>query len=179
MHAPASSGEFLAHTISSRVTSLKINGIEFSETRLLIELLAENGIPVVMVQGESILNGIMKKYYSDIPFIGFDRNSDMSKQRMEIINNALNAELNFKCKNRNSGEKLKLELEMKDGEKTAARWKTEFSNGKIISEKDNFTELFGYLVKIIFLKPFIAKAPRFYMFLYNLYNRILIFFIRK
>ncbi len=179
MHAPASSGGFIAHTVSSRVKSLKINGKDFSETQLLVELLAENGIPVIMVQGDSVLAEMMQKDYPDIPFVDFNRNADLYSVRKEIIEKALSLDFNFTVKKRFPADIFRLELDIAEGRKISKRWKTGYVDGKIISEMTNFTEMFGYLVCFVFLRPFIAKAPGFFMFFYNLYNRILNYLRRK
>ncbi len=68
MHPRGHTPGFMAHTVN-RDMSLRVNGVDFTETHIIATSAARWGIPVIMVSGDDTLGGQLKSDFPELLYV--------------------------------------------------------------------------------------------------------------
>lgn len=187
MHASSGSKGFLAHTMTSRIAYLEINGKAVSEAELFSSSLYSYGIvpvffsgcPVACAEAENSIPGIIsypaEKKNSDL----FDKDkwrSGLAAAAVESLDNKNSAPFILKGP-------FKASVKMRDGQyeagKLANRWNFLFEDDKIFIDNDTFDLLYYNLIRICYLYPAAEKILSAVLPVYNLYGRYGLYRLKK
>ncbi len=187
MHAASGSEGFLAHTLTSRISSLEVNGRLMPELELFSSSLAPYGIrpvfftgcPVACAQAENIIDGIAT--YSINKSNG-KKNFDIDKWREGLAESAVKSLKNHTPIYLPEGP-FNAVITLRDGEVEARqlgdRWKHSVKENRIILETKDIHTLYNELIRICYLTPLIEKMIVPSMSLYNLYGRAGLSWVRR
>jgi D-amino peptidase len=180
MHAASGTPGFLAHTLTSRIAALKINGRLIAEVELVASVLAPyhliprffSGCPVACDQASSAIPGI-RTYPIDKSTgrSGFDAGS----WRRGLAESAA-AALDIghgTCPD--PGGPFKVEVEMRDSpaaEAAAKRWGCNTDGAAIHFEAGDATDLFLKLIRICYFNRLTARFLNSSLLLYRLIGRL-------
>jgi D-aminopeptidase len=187
MHASSGSGGFLAHTMTSRISFLEVNGKAVSEAELFSSSLYSYGIvpiffsgcPVACAEAEKSLPGINSYPAEKKNFKTFDKD----KWRKGLASFAVSALKNNKVSPFILNGPFKASVKMRDGKdearKLAQRWNFLFEDDKIFIENDTFDLLYYNLIRLCYLYPAAEKFLRAVLPVYNIYGRYGLYRLRK
>ena len=180
MHAPSGSSGFLAHTLTSRLAKISINGKLTGEAELFSASLAPyrvapvffSGCPVACSYAEKAIQGISTfpaiKDSSGL-FVG-----DIKKWRDKLAGEAVKSLWNKNGAFTMEGP-FAAEVTMRDGdliaEKIAARWKMEYYKDTICFTSPDFNSLYQTLIRICYLTPLVEKILPAGLAIYDLLGR--------
>jgi D-amino peptidase len=180
MHAASGSAGFLAHTLTSRIASLRVNGRLLSEVELFASVLAPyqlkpvffTGCPVACRQAREAIPGI-ETYAIDKS--GSPADFDIRSWRKGL---ALAAQSALQVRHTvcpDPGGPLYVEIDMHD--KTAAvsaakQWHCDFDGEFIRFSVPNASELYLKLIRICYFNRLTARFLRPSLFMYRLLGRI-------
>ena len=188
MHAPSGSEGFLAHTLTSRISKLQVNGELLSEVELFSASLAPfnivpiffSGCPVACSYAEAKVPGL-----NCFPIDkSFDRQTfDKEKWRNSLADEALLALCECPGKLFIPEGPFSAEIEMRDGEhiarKLANRWNLSCKENTIFLASDNIHDLYFNLMRICYLTPLLEKVLPLALALSNLRGRYGLQWIRR
>ncbi len=188
MHAPSGSDGFLAHTMTSRISSLLVNNEPVSEAQLFSASLASRGLapifysacPVGCAQAAEKLHGIDTFPIDKSPGLtGFDA----EQWRCELSRAAVESLENTVTKPYHMEGPFDVAVTMRDGEEVAAklsrRWKLQVNEATLLFACKTFDELYRTLIRLCYLTPFIEKIAPAGLPLYNLYGHLGLNWARK
>jgi D-amino peptidase len=181
MHSASGSGGFLAHTMTSRIEKLIVNGELMSEIELFAASLAPwkispvffSGCPVACKQAKEAVKGIstypINKSHGKRSFNSENWRKGLAEAAAEAIGNHSTAPF------RKEGPFSAI-LSMRDGSeyagKLAARWGFPATGNRIYIAADDMDALYYSLIRICYLTPFVEKALPLGIRMYNLYGRL-------
>jgi D-amino peptidase len=178
MHAASGTNGFLAHTLTSRISRLVINGKIWSEVELFSASLAPYGIQPVFFSGCPEACRQAKNAISGIKVFPIDKfgprhKFDVVSWRKALCRNAIKALNNQNTRPFLPKGPFNAIVNFRDGMKTAhqisKRWGFVRKRSEIQIEADTFHELYMGLIRICYLTPFIEKMlPSGLLALYNL-----------
>ena len=180
IHAASGTDGFLAHTLTSRIERLEVNGRPMAEVELFSASLAPfgllpiffSGCPAACSQARSVISGINtcpidKSNGRD----GFDEDSwrrGLADKAVESLNNVSTIPYA-------PPGPFNAVITMRDGdmaaEKLARRWSLVHNGSRIFLEASNIDDLYNDLIRICYITPFIEKILPLGLFLYNLWGR--------
>jgi D-aminopeptidase len=179
MHAASGSGGFLCHTLTSRIARLEVNGKLMSEAELFSASLAPHkvrpvffsGCSTACVQAENVLKRIT---VYPIDKSGGPGSIDVNKWRAGLAAAAVRS-LDNRTKPYLPEGPFRAVITMKDGamaaKKIADRWRLERDENSIFVVAGNINGLYYDLIRIAYLTPLIEKIITPSIFLYNLWGR--------
>jgi len=182
MHAPSGSDGFLAHTLTSRVASLQVNGQLLAEAQLFAASLAPYGIrplffsgcPVACRQAEQRIRGLQTFpiYKNTDGDAGFDR----QRWRREMAAAAARSLTHLAPEPYQPAGPFSVRLALRDGPAVAAklsrRWRLGRKGNALYFESQTFEELYDRLLTICYLTPVTARHRRSALWLYSLWGRL-------
>lgn len=187
MHAASGSSGFLAHTLTSRIERLEVNGRLMAEVELFCASLAPfglrpvffSGCPVACAQAAETIKGIA---CHEIDKSGGAGSIDIEDWRAGLAHSAVNALDNAAAEPYAPPGPFNAVILMRDGEKEAAkiagRWGLNYTGSEIHIKTGDIHELYYQLIRICYLTPFIERFIGPSVFLYNLYGRLGQSFVR-
>ena len=180
MHAPSGSSGFLAHTLTSRIARLEVNGELLSEAQLFSSSLAPAGLVPLFFSGCPVachhtLQKIDGIQCFPIKKIGAMKDFNEVSWRNELAREAVSA-LNNKAARPYSPEgPFSAVVEMRDGaeiaQKLATRWKLDSKGSEIYLKSQEINELYQQLMRICYLTPMLEPILPLGLPLYNLKGR--------
>ena len=188
MHAASGTDGFLAHTLTSRIERLEVNGNPLAEVALFSSSLAPygmrplffSGCPVACGQAAAVIRNIF--LYPIDKTVGRQRfnaeawRSDLKQAVVAAIGNERTAPY------RPPGP-FQATVKMRDGEmvarKIAKRWKFDHHGDRILIKTLGMQDLYINLIRICYLTPLVEKTLPFCLIGYNLWGRIGLGWVRR
>ncbi len=167
MHAASGSGGFLAHTLTSRIRRLAVNGQLVPEVYLFAGSLAPFGVRPVFFSGCPVACDQARAVISGIDVYSIDKSGDRQAFAAEKWRRGLARAAAAALRQADSGP-LKLvgpfhaRLTWREGEraakKLAARWGFKRQGADILLDASRFEELYMNLLRICYLTPAIERV---------------------
>lgn len=178
MHAAAGTAGFIAHTLTSKFSSLKINGEPLSEAELFAASVAKFGLVPVFFSGCNVSCQQVKRIFPEIATVLVDKppKESCKKIREMLADTSLQA-ANLASTNIFSPTgPFKVEIEMRDGQKAANKiaqlWQLDITGHKITFSCPSLEEVYVKLIEIAYLKPLFARHLEGSLKLFNLWGRL-------
>jgi D-amino peptidase len=188
MHAASGTDGFLAHTLTSRIKKLEVNGRPMAEIELFASALAPFGVrpiffsgcPVACEQAGAAIDNISR--YPIDKRTGV-RNFDSAKWRAGLAKSVVESLDNDQSLPYQPDGPMQARVTLRDGEaaarKIANRWKFERDRNQIVLSAPNIQALYMELIRICYLNPLVEKALPFCLMAYNLWGRIGLAWVRR
>ena len=180
MHAASGTSGFLSHTLTSRLSALKVNGRLVSEVELFASVLAPfdlkplffSGCPVACEQARKVIPGIQT--------FAIDKSGDRiafneGAWRAGLAEAAADALKIKETKCPDPGGPFEVEMGMHDKAaalKAAKSWGCDFDGASIRFTAADAAELFLKLIRICYFNPLTVRFLRPSLFLYRLMGRL-------
>lgn len=187
MHAASGTDGFLAHTLTSRIALLEVNGKPMTEIELFASALAPFGVRPIFFSGcplacEQALAVIQNIYVFPIDKrLGPERfNAESWRSGLaEAAVASLENDGTAPC--RPEGP-FRASVKMRAGEaaakKLANRWKLDCQGDRIVVTAAHIRELYIALIRICYLTPLAEKILPICLYAYNLWGRIGLAWVR-
>ncbi len=187
LHAASGTQGFLAHTLTSRLASLLVNGKPMAEVELFSASLAPCGIrpvffsgcPAACAQAEQAIPGILT--YSLDKGRG-PENLDAAQWRSGLAEAAVSALDNLRTSPYLPEGPFAAEITMRDGERAAAvlagRWNLRSRGDRLFLQAGTIDELYMALIRLCYLRPGLEKVLEPSLFCYNLAGRLGLAWVR-
>ncbi len=188
MHAASGTDGFLAHTLTSRIEQLEVNGKPMAEIELFASSLAPFGIrpiffsgcPVACEQAGAVVENI--SLYPINKTTGPER-FDAESWRSGLVTSAVESLENDLSVPYQPDGSLRALVKMRDGadaaRKIANRWNLECDGNQIILSVPDTQALYMQLIRICYLTPLVVKTLPFCLMAYNLWGRIGLVWVRR
>ena len=184
MHSSSGSDGFIPHTLTSKFSSIKVNGKNLTEAELFASSVFETNISPVFFSGCKIA---CQEAITRIPEI---KTFEISKPvqrinqvRIELAESAAEAFLNSNSKPFTISGPLSVEIEIRDGTKVARklreRWNLKGSNNQITFDAKTADELYRTLTSIAYMRPWFMGFQDSALRIFNLWGRATLQFARK
>ena len=188
MHAASGSEGFLAHTLTSRIERLEVNGRLMSEVELFSSALAPYGFRPIFFSGCPVACTQARNVISGIDTYPIEKSSCFEKFNLDLWRDGLSRAV-VESLNNLSTESLSLVgpfsavITMRDGEvaarKIARRWGFNQRGGMIFLESSDILNIYSDLIKMCYLTPLIEKILPFALLLYNIWGKIGLGWVRR
>jgi len=188
MHAPSGSDGFLAHTMTSRIARLLVNGSLLSEAQVFAASLSPYGIRPVFFSGCPVACRYAREAIPRLETYAIDKSAGPAQLNIESWRKGL-AETAVRSLQNMSSEPyvmkgpFEVEMTMRDGspaaEKLARRWNYSCEDDTIHFSADDFQSLYYNLIRICYLTPLVEKLLPHGLGLYNLYGYLGLRWARK
>jgi D-aminopeptidase len=174
MHAASGTDGFLAHTLTSRIRHLEVNGNPLPEIQLFAASLAGRGIkpiffsgcPVACAQARTAIRHI--SVFPIDKFAGQER-VDAIAWRTDLAQAAVTALNN----------KVRMQTGSTAARKIARRWGLVHQGDQIVIDANDIHDVYMHLIRICYLTPFIEKTLPLGLRLYNLWGRLGLAWVRR
>ena len=188
LHAASGTNGFLAHTLTSRIARLEVNGRPLPEIALFSASLAPfnirpiffSGCPTACAQAAYIIPGI--ETYA-IEKTGNFRNFEASAWRSGLAAAAVRSLSNQSTEPYRPQGPFRAAITMRDGEATAVklarRWKISQKYNQLFINTEDIQALYHHLIRLCYLTPFIRRILPLGLFLFNLRGRYGLHWLRK
>jgi len=188
MHAASGTGGFLAHTLTSRIARLEVNGKPLAEIELFAAVLAPFGIRPIFFSGCPVACEQARAAVPNI--ITYSINKEMSPDRFDaelwrsgIASRAVEALANDQARPYRPEGPFSTSVTMRDGgsvaRKLARRWRFDCRDDRILFAAADIRELYISLIRICYLNPLVEKILPVCLFAYNLWGRIGLAWVRR
>lgn len=187
MHAPSGSQGFLAHTLTSRLASLTINGQLLSEAQLFSASLFSYNVRPVFFSGCQIACSQAASHIQGISTYCIDKSKgakkfDRLRWRKGLANAAKKSLLNSNVHPYRLKGPFAVRMVLRDGPpaafKLARRWNIDRKGGALYFYCDTFDELYNRLLNICYLTPVLTKYRSKALWLYSLWGRLGLYWVR-
>ena len=188
MHAASGTDGFLAHTLTSRIERLEVNGKPLAEVELFSSSLAPfglkplffSGCPIACEQAAATIDNIaiypIDKAVSRQRFAVAQWRSGLAKAAVAALENDVTVPYQPKGP-------FRALVKMRDGEvvarKIARRWKLDRREDEILINTGDMQELFMHLIRICYLTPLVELTLPFCLAAYSLWGRFGLAWIRR
>jgi D-amino peptidase len=181
MHAASGSDGFLAHTLTSRIARLEVNGRLISEAELFSSSLAPYGMRPVFLSGCAVACRQAEERMPGIRTCAIDKSGDPASFRHEEWRRRLAARAVESLADSTAGPYLpegpfSARITMRDGGETAARlarrWKLAHDGDVISIETADIASLYLALIRICYLTPTVEAVLPAGLLLYNAVGRL-------
>jgi D-aminopeptidase len=188
MHAASGTGGFLAHTLTSRIQRLEVNGMPMSELELFSASLAPFGLRPVFFSGCPVACSQARQAIKTIHVYPIDKTRgpqgfNADSWRLGLVNAAIESLGNVSTPPYLPEGPFKANIVMRNGEaavqKLVRRWGFENDASRIIIHAEDIHELYADLIRLCYLTPLMEKMIPFALFLYNLWGRIGLGWVRR
>ena len=188
MHAASGTDGFLAHTLTTRIEKLEVNGIPLAEIELFASSLAPHGVRPIFFSACPVGCEQAKNAVPNITTYPIDKalgveGFDIESWRSGLAKAAISALSNGRTTPYMPEGPFCTLVRMRDGEtaarKVAHRWKFDHKGSQIFFEASNMQELYMNLIRMCYLTPLIEKNLPFCLFAYNLWGRIGLAWVRR
>jgi D-aminopeptidase len=188
LHAASGTDGFLAHTLTSRVESLELNGEPLPEIQLFASSLAPwglkpiffSGCPEACTQAETRIPNIsvfpIDKSVGQQQFDVATWRSGLQRAAVKALGNNLTAsyELNGP---------MRVVVKMRTGStaarKIAKRWGLDCREDQIVIDAADLHDVYMHLIRICYLTPALEKTLPLGLWIYNLWGKIGLAWVRR
>jgi D-aminopeptidase len=187
MHAASGTDGFLAHTLTSRIAQLEVNGRPMAEVELFAASLAPFGIRPVFFSGCPVACEQVAKVVENISLYPIDKSMgaehfDLKAWRSGLAASAVGSLYNDKTAPYQPAGPLHAVVRMRAGEdaarKIAGRWNLKSAEDQIIFDAADMQALYMKLIQICYLTPLVEKILPICLPAYNLWGRLGLAWVR-
>jgi D-aminopeptidase len=181
MHAASGTGGFLAHTMTSRMARLEVNGKPFPEMALFSASVAPFGIRPIFFSGCPDACRQATETVKGITCYPIDKISGPSRFDKPFWRSHLAAAAKTSINNKHTRPYLpkgpfKAVITLREGKaaakKISRRWHFQREGERIIFETPDFQGLYMNLIRLCYLNPLVEKMLPTSLFLYDLVGRL-------
>ncbi|MCG6916836.1 MAG: M55 family metallopeptidase [Deltaproteobacteria bacterium] len=181
MHAASGTEGFMAHTLTSRIIWLEVNGKPLAEVELFSASLAPYGIRPIFFSGCPTACAQAQAAIRRINSYPIDKSDgpalfDAHLWRSGLVNAALESLNNLDTEPYLAAGPFRAEITMWNGEssarKLAQRWGFAQEGSRIFIEAADIHELYSHLIRLCYLTPLTEKMLPWGLSLYNLTGRL-------
>ena len=188
MHAASGTDGFLAHTLTSRIDRLEMNGKPLAEVELFSASLSPFGLKPLFFSGCPVACEQASAAIENIAVYPIDK--AVSQQRFDVASwrsglaeaAAAALEKDVTVPYRPEGP-FRAVVKMRDGEmaarKIAQRWNLDCHQDEILINTGDMHELFMHLIRICYLTPLVKKMLPLSLAAYNLWGRFGLAWMRR
>jgi len=188
MHAASGTDGFLAHTLTSRIARLEVNGRPLAEVELFSSSLAPFGLkplfftgcPVACEQAVAAIENLA--VYPILKAVSRQR-FDVAAWRSGLAKAAVAALENGLTDPYRPDGPFRALVKMRDGEvaarKVAKRWKLDRRGNEILINAGDMQALYMHLIRICYLTPLVEKMLPLCLAVYNQWGRFGLAWIRR
>ncbi|WP_319523669.1 M55 family metallopeptidase [Breoghania sp.] len=176
MHAAAGTGGFIAHTLTSRLASLKVNDRPLAEVELFAAALASFGIPTLFFSGCPVACAQARQRIPGIHTFPIDKSVppealDADRWRRGLARSTVKALSNRTTKPYRPQGPFHADITIRDGAKAAAkmadRWGFERTGARVRLDAPDMDTLYNHLIRLCYLPPLAEKTLPFSLMLFN------------
>jgi D-amino peptidase len=177
MHGSSGSDAFLAHTLTSRIKKLEVNGKLVSEAELFSSSLSSYKIKPIFFSGSPIACKQAEEALNNITTFSIEKNSKFNPEtwRKLMAQKAVESLNNTRTLPYIPEGPFNATITIRDGaaaaKKMAAKWKFDYSQDKIFLSSEKIDELYFNLIRICYLSPVIEKILTPGLAIYNFIGR--------
>ena len=188
MHAASGTPGFLAHTLTSRIAKLEINGEILPEIQLFASSLAPRGIRPIFFSGCPVACRQARDSIPDISVYPIDKAAGQNRFNIMDWRSGLQKAAVKALKNNLTAPYLpsgpmNIVVKMRDGagtaKKVAARWGLKCREDQIIFNADDMHGVYMHLIRICYLTPAIEKTMPLGLWMYNGLGRLGLAWVRR
>jgi len=188
MHAASGTVGFLAHTLTSRIACLEVNGRPLAEIELFASALAPFGIRPIFFSGCPVACKQAAAAIENISCYPIDKskgveNFNSAEWRAGLAGSVVESLENDRMLPYQPEGPLKARITLRDGEvkarKIATRWKLAGNGDQIIIRAPNFQTLYLELIRICYLTPLVERTLPAALWAYNLWGRLGLAWVRR
>jgi D-amino peptidase len=188
MHAASGTDGFLAHTLTSRIEQLAVNGKPMAEIELFAASLAPCGIKPVFFSGCPVACEQAAGAVANIVVYPIDKATAAERFRADswrsgLAASAVESLYNDRTSPYQPDGPLRAVVKMRDGEEAARRiarrWNLRRSENQIKFTAPNMLVLYSQLIRICYLTPLVEKTLPLGLMAYNLWGRIGLAWVRR
>jgi len=181
MHAASGTTGFLPHTLTSRLTSLVVNGRPLAEVELFAASLAPFGIPVVFFSGCPAACAQADERIAGIQTFPIDKSIppealDAGQWRSDLARAAIDSLSNISVAPYLPDGPFRAEITIRDGTAAAAKmadpWRFNRCGATVRIDADDIHALYTSLIRLCYLPPLAEKTLPFSLGIYNLVGRL-------
>ena len=188
MHAASGTDGFLAHTLTSRIERLEVNGNPLAEVALFSSSLAPYGLrplffsgcPVACSQAAAVIPNI---FLYPIDKTAGRQRFNAESWRLDLKQAVFAALENDQTAPYRPEGPFQASVKMRDGEmvarKIAKRWKFDHHGDRILIKTSGMQDLYFNLIRICYLTPLAEKTLPFCLIGYNLWGRSGLGWVRR
>jgi D-aminopeptidase len=188
MHAASGTEGFMAHTLTSRIKKLEVNGKPLSEVELFSASLAPYVIRPIFFSGCSVACAQAQETLGGIRCHAIDKSCgpesfNADSWRFALARAAVESLHNSATTPYNPEGPFKATVTVRGGDKKArviaSRWGFGRDGSRILLESPNIKELYSQLIRLSYLTPFVKKILPVALFLYNIKGRLGLEWVRR
>lgn len=181
MHAASGTDGFLAHTLTSRIEKLELNGKPLPEIQLFASSLAPHGLKPIFFSGCPVACRQAKSDIKNISVYPIDKSVGQQQFGMTDWRTGL-GQAAVKALGNNwtvpylPRGPMRVVLKMRSGThaagKIARRWGLVCQGDQIIIDAADIHEVYLHLIRVCYLTPILEKTMPLGLWLYNLRGRL-------
>jgi D-amino peptidase len=188
MHAAPGTGGFLAHTLTSRLARLTVNGRPLSEVELFAAALAPFGIPAVFFSGCPVACAQARARIPGIETFAIDKSippeaMDVDQWREGLALIAAQSLTNTCVKPYRPKGPFQADITIRDGAAAAAKmadpWGFRRTGATVRIDAADLDDLYRRLIRLCYLSPLVEKTLPLSLTLYNLVGRLGRLWVRR
>lgn len=188
MHAAAGTDGFLAHTLTSRLASLKVVGRPLAEVELFAASLAPYNIPAVFFSGCPVACTQARERIPGIQTLAIDKSVspetlDADQWRKQLARAAVGALANMSVSPYHPKGPFQAEIRIRDGAAAAAKmadpWGFRRKGAIVTIDADDMHTLYTSLIRLCYLPPLAERTLPVSLALYNLLGRLGRLWVRR
>ena len=188
MHAASGTDGFLAHTLTSRVELLEVNGEPLPEIQLFASSLAPWGLKAIFFSGCPVACQQAKASIKNISIYPVDKS--VGKQRFDVAawrsglrQAAVKALENNRTAPYEPEGPIRVIVKMRTGSiaarKMARRWGLDCLGDQIVIDAADIHDAYLHLIRICYLTPALEKTLPLGLWIYNLWGRVGLAWVRR
>jgi D-aminopeptidase len=188
LHAASGTDGFLAHTLTSRIKRLEVNGKPMAEIALFAASLAPYGIRPIFFSGCAVACSQAKENIPQIHTLSIDKTDgfvrfDTNRWRLKLAQNVIVSLENDLAETYNPQGPFEAVITMRDGEKIAQklaqRWGHRCKGANVFITTDDIHKLYLDLIRMCYLTPLIEKILPLALAISNLRGRLGMAWLRR
>lgn len=187
MHAASGTDGFLAHTLTSRILQLEMNGAPLPEIQLFASSLGARGIKPLFFSGCPIACNQARSSIDHIAVFPIDKSvgreqydavawrSDLAQAAVKSLHNSRTVPFRPEGPMR---VKVRMHTGSAGAHKLARRWGLVHQGDQIVIDANDMHDVYMHLIRICYLTPLIEKTIPLGLWMYNLLGRIGLAWVR-
>ena len=188
MHAASGTDGFLAHTLTSRVDLVEVNGDPLAEIQLFASTLAPWGLKPIFFSGCPVACKQAKARIHNISVFPIDKSVgqqqfDVATWRSGLQQAAVKALANNLTAPYEPEGPMRVVVKMRAGSiaarKIARRWGLDRRDDHIVIDAADIHDVYMHLIRICYLTPTLEKTLPLGLRIYNLWGRIGLAWVRR
>ena len=188
MHAASGTTGFLAHTLTSRLASLMVNGRPLAEVELFSASLAPFGIPPIFFSGCPAACVQASERIKGIKTFAIDKNVspqtlDAGQWRSDLAQAAVESLANISVEPYCPNGPFHAEIIIRDGNRAAAKmagpWGFKRTGTTVFIDAPDIHTLYHRLIRLCYLPPMVEKTLPYSLYLFNQIGRLGRLWVRR